>query len=120
MNGPRITNEDRGITLNKQLAWVITVGLICAGLWLGSEVVGTKNMVLDIRASQIRQDEDRAQYRRDVDQRLRALENARATDGSELSALRRDLTSFRAEIREDITDLKDLLRETQQTGDTRQ
>jgi hypothetical protein len=116
MNTPRITNEDRGLTLNKSLAWTIVVSLIGAGMWLGSEMVSTKNMVLDIRESQVRQDADRAQYRREVDLRIRALETSRATDGSEIGALRRDLTEFRTEIRDDITDLKDLLRERADRG----
>jgi hypothetical protein len=33
-----IENSDRGITLNKGLAWTVASALVCAGLWVGTEV----------------------------------------------------------------------------------
>ena len=85
MNGPRINDDDRGITLNKPFAYAIALGLLSGGLWLGTEVVGTKRMVEDLRDAQTAQNEDRQSYRRDVDQRLRALETSRAGDDQRLT-----------------------------------
>lgn len=106
MNGPRITNEDRGVTINKSLAWTMIAGLIGAGLWLGTELSGTKTALISLASEQSQRHAETIQYRRDAEQRFRALEMSRATDGSEIGALRRDLTEFRTDIRE----LKDLLR----------
>ena len=33
-----IENSDRGITLNKSLAWTVACALVAAGLWVGLEV----------------------------------------------------------------------------------
>ncbi|WP_065328169.1 hypothetical protein [Tritonibacter mobilis] len=33
-----IENSDRGITLNKSLAWTMACGLVGAGLWVGIQV----------------------------------------------------------------------------------
>ncbi|WP_170420086.1 hypothetical protein [Ruegeria arenilitoris] len=33
-----IENSDRGITLNKSLAWTVACGLVGAGLWVGIQV----------------------------------------------------------------------------------
>ncbi len=33
-----IENSDRGITLNKSLAWIVACGLVGAGLWVGIQV----------------------------------------------------------------------------------
>lgn len=85
MNPPRINNDERGITLNKPFAYSVACGLLVGGLWLGSEVVGTKRMVEDLRDAQTAQNEDRAQYRRDVDARLRLLETSRASDDQRLT-----------------------------------
>jgi septal ring factor EnvC (AmiA/AmiB activator) len=62
------------------------------------------------------QAEDRVQYRRDTEMRIRALETSRSADVTELQALRREITAFR----EDIRQLNELLRALErQLGDTR-
>jgi len=33
-----IENSDRGITLNKSLAWTVAGGLVGAGLWVGTQL----------------------------------------------------------------------------------
>lgn len=100
MNAPRITNEERGITINKSLAWSMVAGLVAAGLWFGTETAGTKAAITNLSVTQAQRHSETLQYRREAESRLRALETARATDGSELAALRRDLTAFRADVRE--------------------
>lgn len=85
MTTPRITNDDRGITINKSLAWSLASAFLLGGLWLGTEVMGTKQMVIDIRAAQIISKSDETEYRRDVDARLRLLEQSRAGDSRDLT-----------------------------------
>jgi len=38
MNKPMIENSDRGITLNKSLAWTIGSALLVGGIWIGVEL----------------------------------------------------------------------------------
>lgn len=102
MNNPRINNDDRGITLNKSLAWTMVVGLVAAGLWLGTETASTRGMVENLSLQQSERHAETLAQRRETDVRLRALETSRATQDSELTALRRDLTDFRSELREAV------------------
>lgn len=106
MSGPRIQNDERGITVNKSLAWTILGTMVLAGIWLGTETAGMKAAVQSLGTTQAQRHEETLQVRRDTDTRLRILENSRASDSSEINALRRDLTSFRADMQE----LKGLLR----------
>jgi hypothetical protein len=55
-----------------------------------------------LKASLDAQTVDREQHRRDVEERLRELEQSRAEAIGELTSLRRDLTDFRLEMREDL------------------
>lgn len=108
-NAPRIENADRGITLNKSLAWAMVVGLLGAGLFVGREVQGAQEqqeMVLE-KLSHIEQSQALAQTRNEtargqLDARLRAVETMRANDSAEITGLRRDLSDFRLELREAV------------------
>lgn len=84
MNG-RVTPDGRGFTIDKSLAWTISTALLIGGIWLGSEVLGTKRVVQDLSAGLASQADDRAQYRRDTDARLRSLETDRAADSRDLA-----------------------------------
>lgn len=57
---PMIENSDRGITLNKSLAWTMATGLLLAGLWLGVQMTELKSAVEDLGT---RQAEDRLEIR---------------------------------------------------------
>ncbi len=46
---PMIESSDRGITLNKQLAWTIGVGLIGAGLYVGLTIATLSTQVAQSR-----------------------------------------------------------------------
>lgn len=61
-----IENSDRGITLNKSLAWTVACGLVGAGLWVGGQVATLRGetksladavnaMRVDMTASESRQ-----------------------------------------------------------------
>lgn len=115
MNKPMITNEDRGITLNKSLAWTIGVALVSVGLFVGMELAATRTQQKNIleqlqamqQASQTRQSEA-ALARSQLDTRLRAVETTTAADRSEITALRRELGDFRTELRQTVQILQQL------------
>jgi cell division protein FtsL len=120
MNGPRINDDERGFTVNKTGALVslgvfilsvgtATVSVVTAFNRVESEV-GTLKAQWEAQAS------DRTQYRRDVDQRLRALEQDRTTAIAELASLRRDLTEFRLEIRTDLQGISTVLQQVYRNG----
>ncbi len=102
-----IENSDRGITLAKPLAWTILVGLVSAGIWVGTtsgsirtELAALVDNVAEIQTGQsIREQRDR-EDRASIEARLRAVETSRAQDASEIGALRRDLGEFRNELKE--------------------
>lgn len=116
MNAPRINDDERGITLDKPFAYTLAVGILVGGMWLGSEVVGTKRMVDELRASNAMQLEQKVQEKRDLEQRLRSLEDGRSTAAAELVALRRDLTEFRAESRHSLATIEQTLRQIYANG----
>lgn len=95
-----IENSDRGFTINKGLAWTMMTALLVAGVWLGSEITSTKVALTNTDQSFREVKDDLAALRARVDDRLNLVEVSRARDGGELQALRRDLTDFRAEMRE--------------------
>ena len=102
-----IENSDRGITLAKPLAWTILVGLIMAGLMVGttagsvkSELTAVARSLAEIQSAQaVREQRDR-EDREALESRLRAVETSRAQDASEIGALRRDLSDFRTELKD--------------------
>jgi hypothetical protein len=94
-----IENSDRGITVNKGVAWTIVTGLVAGGIWLGAELAGTKAALVNLNAMLVDQQRE-GRIRNDaLDLRVRTLETTRATDASEIVALRRDLSDFRQELR---------------------
>lgn len=95
-----IENSDRGITVNKALAWAIVTGLVGGGFFMGSELAGTKAILTEMKAAA---ESSRLEMKRvtdGIDARLRAVETSRASDATEIIALRRDIGDFRREVRE--------------------
>ncbi len=81
-----IENSERGITLNKSLAWTILTGVLAGGIWIGVQVTGAKEGIIALES---RQTEDRADIRSNtsaintlrqsnarIDQRLTNIEGA--------------------------------------------
>lgn len=56
MNAPMIENSERGITLNKSLAWTMLVAVLAGGVWIGTQVTEAKKGVETLTE---RQSEDR-------------------------------------------------------------
>jgi hypothetical protein len=95
MTPPRIQNDERGITLNKSLAWTITVALVMAGLWVGSMVSS-----IDTRVATLEAESRNKHIRLEAhDARLRPLEVQVGTAGAELRAMREALTEGINDIR---------------------
>lgn len=102
-----IENSDRGITIAKPLAWTMVTGLVLGSIWVGQttgevrgQLASVSESLAGIEAAQgLRESRDR-EDRRTLEDRLRAVENSRIQDSSELTALRRDLTGFREELKE--------------------
>jgi len=95
-----IENSDRGITVNKALAWTIVSGLLAGGFFMGSELASTKAILTEMKLSS---EASRLEIKRvtdGIDTRLRAVETSRASDATEIIALRRDIGDFRREVRE--------------------
>lgn len=83
-----IENSDRGITLNKSLAWTIMTALLAGGIWVGVQVTSAREGIDTLSQ---RQAEDRADIRANtaeistlrsmnarVDQRLTSIEQSSA------------------------------------------
>ena len=85
MNAPRIENADRGITLNKSLAWTVLVAWSTAIFWGGTTVQGLRSATVDLAEAQqglaVSAREDRLQLQakdNEQDERIRALETTAA------------------------------------------
>lgn len=94
-----IENSERGITINKSLAWTVVTAVLAGGIWIGIEINAARQ---GIEALTVRQSEDRADIRENtkeivtlrssgarVDQRLMAIEqSARRTEDTLTEILR--------------------------------
>lgn len=103
---PMIENSDRGITLNKALAWTMAVGLISAGLTVGVNLAGLQSAV----TLQAEQSAIAANERKDLDGRLRVVENSDAKRGVEFAYLRDTIEEMKRVQKETNDLLRGLLR----------
>lgn len=71
-----IENSDRGITLNKSLAWTIATAIIGAGLYLG---IAMGNVTTSLEHMGRLSDSAKEVHRR-LDERIGALEQSKARD----------------------------------------
>lgn len=96
-----IENSERGITLPKSLAWVILVGFLTGGVWIGTQVTDAK---AGIKALSDRQVEDRGAIKSNteeinnlrsstarIDQRLTGIEDISARTEASVSEILRYL-----------------------------
>ncbi len=114
-----IENSDRGITLNKSLAWTIGASLVAGGLWIGVQVTSLAGDIqvmnsqyneLSVRIQDrydnlsIRQNEDRADIRSQsmqintmqtqnarIEQRLTNIDDSSRRTSDSISELRREI-----------------------------
>jgi septal ring factor EnvC (AmiA/AmiB activator) len=112
MNKPMIENSDRGITLNKTLAWGIASSLVVGGLWVGIELTtlsgNIQNLTDQYRSLVDRQAEDRLDIRSQgnqinqmqtqsarVEQRLNNIEAATNRTDTNVAEILRELRQGR-------------------------
>jgi hypothetical protein len=96
MTGPAIENSDRGITLNKTLAWTMLVALVSLVWYGGSTVAGVNHTVTQLAAAAAA---DRAVMSA-VAGRVGALEVANARGETISQELRRGMEEIKAAQRE--------------------
>lgn len=89
-----IENSDRGITINKQLAWTIGVGLICAGLYVGLTIATLSTQMEQIRAAWI----EAGIARTEIEARVRAVEINQAGQTSDLRSIQIGIAEIKAAI----------------------
>ena len=95
-----IENSDRGITLNKSLAWTMAVGLITGSIWLGGNMASVSaRMDQFAEVSSIGFSE-----RAELEIRVRALENSMAQSRVQFEAIYGAIQDLKTDQRE-ITNL---------------
>ena len=80
-----IESGDRGITLNKSLAWTILVALVGGGFWVGAQVTTATN---GLAVLQERQTEDRKEIRSNT-QAINSLRQSNARIDERLANIER-------------------------------
>ena len=116
-----IENSDRGITLNKTLAWTVLVGLLGAGVLVGTQTAtltsgivalqGDLDAAIQTQATEVGKRERLADR---ITDRVRALEirgSARDTAFSNLSTKMQEVTR---QLQENNRLLRELLRQAKQ------
>lgn len=91
---PKIEATERGIVINKALAWTIVSGLVMGGLWVGT-TVGSMSKGIDNLAEQIDSLHEDGTER---EARLRFLETERAGATVEVRAVQARITSLAATL----------------------
>lgn len=98
-----IENSDRGITLNKSLAWTMAVGFVAGGIYLGTNLASltaaTQNLSAALIETRAAVAEERQSVAR-IETRVRTLENNASRTGAEFDALRRSLDEVKEAQRE--------------------
>ena len=91
---PVIENSDRGITLNKQLAWTVGVGLIGAGLYVGLTIATLSTQMEQSRDAWIEAELARNQ----IEARVRAVEINQASQTSDLRAIQIGISEIKSAV----------------------
>ena len=89
-----IESSDRGITLNKQLAWTIGGGLICSGLYVGLTIATLSMQVAQSRDAW----QEATLARQQLETRVRAVEINQAGQTSDLRAIQVGISEIKAAI----------------------
>ena len=94
-----IENSERGITINKTLAWTMLVGLATLFFWGGTTVAGLQSATSQLNAAVAELKIDSTRRNDAIDARVRSLEASTVGTASEISSFRRDMTDTREEMR---------------------
>ena len=99
MSKPMIENSDRGITLNKSLAWTVSVALVFTGLWVGTTVTGLTNQVQAVASNTEQRMTEAASQRAAMEARIRILENSSTRQDAQFQALAASLEEVKSLLR---------------------
>lgn len=100
-----IENSDRGVTLNKSLAWTIGSALVGAGLYVGLNMA-----TLTTRLDEVASKADVAyRDRAELEVRVRSLENVQAQTGARFDSLFQSLQEVKIEQRESVRLLRQII-----------
>jgi hypothetical protein len=102
-----IENADRGITINKQLAWTMLTAIVVLVFWGGSTVAGLQSATQGLTATL---NENKGLVAA-VEGRVRVLENGQSRSDAQFSAMREALT----EIKDQNRAIETLLRQMTQS-----
>jgi len=94
---PRIENSDRGITMNKSLAWTVLTALVAGGFWVGSSVTALQSTSGDNKT-----------LSRSNEIRIRSLESSGSRQDAMLSNLVNSIEEMKSNQRETNTLLRKL------------
>lgn len=98
-----IENADRGVTLNKQLAWTMLVALVGAVWWGGSTITklqaSTENLVDAVSETRSTIADER-QTARALEARVRALEASATRQNAQFEALSKGMDELKTQQRE--------------------
>lgn len=103
-----IENSDRGVTLNKGLAWSILTALVAAVWWGGATIT---RLQVDVQAL-VTAVGERRQENGGLESRVRTLEAGSSRSAAQLEALNRTLDEVRAEQRSTNDLLRRILQDT--------
>jgi hypothetical protein len=92
----RIENSDRGVTLNKSLAWTVGCGLIGAGLYVGLSIATMTTKLDESARGAVAATAERSQ----LEIRVRVLENNFSRQDAQFVALANSLEELKSEQRE--------------------
>lgn len=83
MDRKLIENSDRGITLNKSLAWTILCGLLGTGVFYGVNMASTSTKLDEIARSSTAATAERQA----IESRVRSLEQSKARDDERFTSI---------------------------------
>lgn len=103
----RIENSDRGITLNKGLAWTMACGMVGAGLWVGIQLASVTTGMDQMS----RNSADATAARLSLEVRIRALENSATQTRVQYETLYQTMQEIKTDQRESNELLRRILNE---------
>lgn len=113
-----IENSDRGITLNKGLAWTIVSALVAGSIWIGTQTSSATSGIETLKEQVTEVKGDTKAQLNDIKNRVRSLEgqsNRLAVDARHVNS---ELNEVQQQLRENNQLLRRLLQQSQ-TNQTR-
>lgn len=114
-----IENSDRGITVNKTLAWTMVSGLLFAGMWVGVQTATLSAGIHELQGdldSAIQMQAAEAGRRDRLADRVRGLETKSAARDASYQHLAGNLQDLQAQLSENNRLLREILRKSQAIG----